>query len=85
LLLYGSWAARHAGEPGQAPGDVDVLVIGDVDRDDVYDAARRAERRLGREVNTTIRSAEAWGRADDALATTVKRSPMLALAGPWES
>ncbi|MCL2489582.1 MAG: ArsR family transcriptional regulator, partial [Propionibacteriaceae bacterium] len=26
--IYGSWAARHEGEPGGVPGDVDVLVIG---------------------------------------------------------
>jgi hypothetical protein len=60
-----------------------VLVVGDVDRDEVYDAARRAEHRLGREVNPTIRTASAWKRADDAFATTVKDSPMLALPGPW--
>jgi hypothetical protein len=83
LFLYGSWAARHAGEPGRPPADVDVLVIGEVDRDEVYDAARRAEHRLGREVNATIRSVEAWHQAGDAFASTVKGSPMLALAGPW--
>jgi hypothetical protein len=85
LYLYGSWAARYAGEPGHPPGDVDVLVLGDVDRDDIYDAARHAEHRLGREVNTTIRSARSWNRADDAFAATVKASPMLALPGPWAS
>jgi hypothetical protein len=82
LWLYGSWAARHAGVPGAPPRDVDVLVVGDVDRDEVYDATRRAERRLGREVNTTIRPAGSWDGADDAFAATVKQSPMLALAGP---
>lgn len=82
LWLYGSWAARHAGVPGRAPADVDVLVVGDVDRDEVYDAARRAERRLGREVTPTIRNIRAWKQADDAFTATVKDSPMLPLAGP---
>jgi hypothetical protein len=83
LWLYGSWAARHAGIPGRPPGDVDILVVGDVDRDAIYEATRRVESRLGREVNTTIRTARAWKRADDAFATTVKDSPMVAIAGPW--
>jgi hypothetical protein len=83
LWLYGSWAARYTGTAGRPPADVDVLVVGDVDRDEVHDAARRAEHRLGREVNTTIRSRRAWKRADDAFASTVKSSPMVALPGPW--
>ena len=40
LYLFGSWAARYSGVEGQAPGDVDVLVVGHPDRDDVYDAAK---------------------------------------------
>jgi hypothetical protein len=42
IYVYGSWAARYRGEPGPAPNDIDILVIGRTDRDDVYDAARRA-------------------------------------------
>jgi hypothetical protein len=83
LWLFGSWAARHAGAPGRPPADVDVLIVGTVDRDEVYDAAQRAEHRLGRPVNTTIRTSRSWNRADDAFAATVKERPMLALPGPW--
>jgi hypothetical protein len=85
LFLYGSWAARHVGQRGRPPGDVDVMVIGDVDRDEVYEAARRAERRLGREVNATIRTSKAWEQADDAFAATIKKSPTLSVPGPWMS
>lgn len=49
--IYGSWAARHEGVPGPVPRDIDVLVIGTADEDDLDDAARSAESRLGREVN----------------------------------
>lgn len=81
LFIYGSWAARHAGEPGPPPNDIDVLVLGKPDRDDLYDAARRAEQHLGREVNVTIRPTRAWPKANDGFARTVKSRPLLELAG----
>jgi hypothetical protein len=77
VLIYGSWAARYAGEQGPAPHDIDVLVIGTPDRDDVYEAARRAEERLGREVNTTIRKAEQWEAAEDGFARQLRSSPLV--------
>src|SRR5487761_252928 len=39
LLIFGSWAARHSGEPGPVPNDIDVLVVGDADRGAVYAAS----------------------------------------------
>src|SRR5665811_1511553 len=39
VLIDGSWADRYHGTPGPPPNDVDVLVVGDLDRADVYDAA----------------------------------------------
>ncbi|MGH9249047.1 MAG: hypothetical protein ACRD0W_05980, partial [Acidimicrobiales bacterium] len=42
VLIFGSWAARYAGEAGPPPHDIDVLVIGRVDRADLYDAADRS-------------------------------------------
>lgn len=83
LFVYGSWAARAAGEPGPTPGDIDVLVLGRPSRRDVYDAARRAEERLGYQVNPTIRPADEWAKADDGFAQQVKTSPMLPVEGPW--
>lgn len=48
-LAFGSWAARHTGQGGVRPvGDIDVLVLGDPDRDALYEAASRVERQLGR-------------------------------------
>ena len=54
--LFGSWAARYEGQTGRAPADIDVLVIGQPDRDELDDAAQRAGSRLAREVNMTVRS-----------------------------
>jgi hypothetical protein len=60
-FTFGSWAARYDGQPGPAPHDVDVMLVGVPDRDAVDEAARRAQSRLLREVNVTLRSRHrAW-------------------------
>ncbi|WP_084182326.1 nucleotidyltransferase domain-containing protein [Mycolicibacterium austroafricanum] len=51
--VFGSWARRFTGEPGPPPADVDALVIGTADLDDLDDAARHAEKTLLRPVNVT--------------------------------
>lgn len=58
--IYGSWAARYLGEPGPVPHDVDVLIIGTADENNLYDIAREAEHRLGREVNISAVSPQYW-------------------------
>jgi DNA-binding transcriptional ArsR family regulator len=75
-IVYGSWAARYRGHVGPVPNDVDVLVIGDVDEDDLYDAVREAERQLGRPVNARRVRPATWSRA--------QADPFLAgvIAGP---
>ena len=80
--IFGSWAARYSGEVGSAPNDVDVLVIGDPDRAEVYDAAERAERRLHRPVQVTFRSAEEWANRDDPFIATVRSRPLVSLGAP---
>jgi len=77
--LFGSWAARYAGEAGRPPADLDVLVIGDPDRDELDDAAQRAARRLAREVSVTIRSPVWWQEGDDGFHTDVTRRPLVPL------
>jgi hypothetical protein len=55
-FLYGSWAARHAGEAGDRPvGDLDLLVLGEPDRGALYAAVSQTETSLGRPVQVTIR------------------------------
>jgi DNA-binding transcriptional ArsR family regulator len=78
--VYGSWASRYRGEPGQVPRDVDVLVVGEADEDDLFEAARAAERVLGREVNVRRVSHSAW-RADrgDPFLESVRARPLVRL------
>ncbi len=41
-MIYGSWARRYAGEPGAAPADIDLMVIGVPDVRDIQQRADRA-------------------------------------------
>jgi len=77
VLLFGSWAARYAGQPGRAPNDVDVLVLGDADRDAVDDAAERAERQIGLPVQATVRSLAQWRKEQESFITEVKKRPLI--------
>ncbi len=56
VLIFGSWAARYHEHQGPRPvGDIDLLILGEPDRDALYDATARASARLGREIQVTIR------------------------------
>lgn len=80
VFIFGSWAARYEGQSGPAPRDVDVLQAGAPDRDEVYEVARRAEARLGPEVNVTIRGAGQWRSASDGFTRQLRSSPLLEIA-----
>jgi predicted nucleotidyltransferase len=75
VVIFGSWAARFAGEPGPPPRDIDVLVIGRLDSADLYDAADRAQARLGIQVNPVRRTRRQWEHPADPLVTQIKASP----------
>lgn len=72
VLIFGSWAQRYHGTPGAPPHDVDVLVLGHPERADVYDAADRAQARLGLQVNPVIRTPQQWDEDTDPLIVQVK-------------
>ena len=80
VLIFGSWAARWAGHAGHTPNDVDVLVIGDLDPTDAWEAAARATRRLGVEVNVVIRTPREWADDDHGFAAQVRSSPVIDLS-----
>jgi DNA-binding transcriptional ArsR family regulator len=79
-FIYGSWAARYNGLAGPVPRDVDVLVVGDPDADDLYEAERVASARLNREVTIRRVSSGAWrGERDDPFVLSVRSQPLIAL------
>jgi hypothetical protein len=81
VAIFGSWAARHRGEPGPPPNDLDVLVVGDADRTEVYAAADRARERLRLDVNPVLRSAKSWRQPGDGLVAELRTAPLLWVVG----
>ncbi len=77
VMIYGSWAERYNGTPGTPPNDVDVLVVGKVARADVYDAADRAQARLGMQVNPVVRTTQQWDEDIDPLIVQIKASDVV--------
>jgi predicted nucleotidyltransferase len=77
--IFGSWAARVSGEPGPAPADIDLLVIGRPDRDDLHEAVGRARQKLGRDINTVTLTVDRWDADDDPFIAQVRTRPMVPL------
>lgn len=77
-VVFGSWAARSAGKAGDRPvGDIDVLVLGDPDRDEVFARVRPVEERLGRPVQLTFRSARWLDEGEGSFHDTIVGRPMV--------
>jgi hypothetical protein len=60
-------------------GDIDVLVLGQPDRDHLYDALSTAEKHLGRPVQATIRDIGWLDTGSGSFHQTVTSRPMLRL------
>lgn len=77
-FVFGSWAARHEGEPGPAPRDIDVLVIGDASLRSVRRACRPVEAQLRVEVNPVVADVDRWAAADpDPFVAQVRSQPLV--------
>lgn len=76
-FVFGSWAARYVGEPGAAPRDVDVVVVGDVEYGDVRKACARVERELDIEVNAVVVKPARWKARKDAFVRDLRSKPLV--------
>jgi len=75
--IYGSWAARLKRQRGPEPRDVDVLLVGYMNRIEASRAASNAERHLDREVNVQFVSNSEWEKAESGFIKTVKSRPLV--------
>jgi predicted nucleotidyltransferase len=78
-VIYGSWASRYRGAAGPLPQDVDLLVIGTPDVDEIRAEADTATRKLGRDVNVTVLSPAEWDAAKSGFITHIKSGPLVDL------
>ena len=78
-LIYGSWARRYAGQVGSEPNDIDLLVIGTPDVDDIRRRTDAASARLGRDVNVTVLSPQEWSSPQSGFVNQIRSSPSVVL------
>ncbi len=77
-FIFGSWAARYLGVDGERPvEDIDLLVLGEPDRDELYAQIDRANHRLARQVQVTIRESDWLSAGDGSFHDTVVSRPLV--------
>jgi DNA-binding transcriptional ArsR family regulator len=79
-FVFGSWAARYTGEPGPAPNDIDVLVVGDAPLRTVRRACAPVERQLRVEVNPVVIDRERWdARKPEPFVAQIQSAPLVSI------
>lgn len=76
-FIFGSWARRYHGELGPPPNDLDALVVGDVDIDEIDAACASVGRRLGLQVNAVQATADEWASGSSAFLRGVRKSALV--------
>ena len=80
--IFGSWAARYKDIPGSRPvGDIDLLVLGNPDRESVYKNVTEVEPELGYPVQVTFRSSDWLDTGTDSFHSTVTSRPTVQIVG----
>lgn len=83
--IFGSWAARYRGETGPAPADIDLLVVGDPDRDDLHEATQQAGQRINRAVNPVVISPRRWRSGKDGFIAELRTRPRVRVLAQGEA
>ena len=76
-FLFGAWAARLKREVGPDPHEVDLLLVGYVNRIEASRAAARIESYLGRAVNVQFVTANDWQKEEADFVKQVKSRPLV--------
>ncbi len=73
--IYGAWAARLKRQRGPEPKDIDVLLVGYMNRIEAARAVSSAEALLDRGINVQFVSATEWERGESDFVRSVKERP----------
>ncbi len=77
--IFGSWARRYEGEIGAPPRDLDVVVVGDANPNEVDAACSAAQRQLGMEVNPVVVSLMDWRSGRSGFVRQIRRGPLVSI------
>jgi predicted nucleotidyltransferase len=75
IVVFGSWAARAAGEPGPPPRDLDILVVGRASRVGAHHVADDLGERLGFPVQVTFATEQEWQDGSVGVIREIRRRP----------
>ncbi|WP_308465641.1 HVO_A0114 family putative DNA-binding protein [Rathayibacter soli] len=78
-LIFGSFAARAERVAGQSPADIDLLIVGDVDRAAVYSITSAVESVVRREINITFTSSARWQDSTEPFLQNIRSNPTITL------
>lgn len=79
--IYGSWARRYEGENGPIPDDIDVLVVGNADRETLHDISLTTSKLLQRDVNIGRVSTKTWGAGTEPFVKTLQAGALVQVVG----
>ncbi|MGI5165513.1 hypothetical protein ACQEU3_14245 [Spirillospora sp. CA-253888] len=75
--LFGAWAERYEGTPGDPPGDVELLVVGAVAPEEAFDAAQETAARLGLPVHPVVRTLAELDADTDPFLRAIRTGPLV--------
>ncbi|MEN9715706.1 MAG: hypothetical protein RJA35_1173 [Actinomycetota bacterium] len=83
-FIHGEWAARLAQIPGPIPTDLDLILVGNMNRIDASRALAKAEKVIGKTINVQFASNFDWERDGSDFIREIKSRPLLALVSDAE-
>jgi DNA-binding transcriptional ArsR family regulator len=78
-FIYGSWAARYLGIAGEAPNDLDVLIVGSPQRAAIAAIGSELEGQLGYAVHPVIVPHDEWRQSKRGFLRSIASGPLVEL------